>query len=98
MKKVTQKCDYCLQEVTDEIGIGFSDLKRPCCKSCDNQRLKITRKSNAYQKEWQRKYRLTGKMWKQIVNDESGNKTSLYVGNERRLQKLSRESTKIIRN
>ena len=41
MKKVTQKCDYCLQEVTDEIGIGFVEIRRvymlgtkDACRNC----------------------------------------------------------------
>lgn len=45
-----------------------ADRKRPQCKSCDNERLKTTRKSNAfkivfnpYQKEWQKQYRQSDK-------------------------------------
>ena len=41
MKKVTQKCDYCLQEVTDEIGISFVEIRRvymlgtkDACRNC----------------------------------------------------------------
>jgi hypothetical protein len=48
MKKVTQKCDYCLQEVTDEIGIDFVEIRRvyilgtkDACRNYKNDR-KIT--------------------------------------------------------
>ncbi len=41
MKKVTQKCDYCLQEQTDEIGIGLVEIRRvymlgtkDACRNC----------------------------------------------------------------
>lgn len=52
------------------------DAKRPCCKSCDNERLYKTRRTtaykirfNPYQKEWQRSYRRTDKYkkWRKVA-------------------------------
>ena len=41
MKKITQKCDFCLQEQTDEIGTGLVEIRRvymlgmkDACRNC----------------------------------------------------------------
>ena len=66
--KTCSQCEYAKPSTEYYTDKTKADLKRPCCKLCDNLRMKEYRKTNAhkvvfnpYQKEWQRQYRKTDK-------------------------------------
>ena len=55
MKKLTQKCDYCEQEITEVLGAGFEEPRRlfklgtkEACLNCHEKAQKLMEVSKNY--------------------------------------------------